>query len=244
MKPGVLVFDVEGTLTDKSGRYIEDDLLERLRVLHRSGFSLILCSGRDVSYLVEKINEWILPITDFVAENGSVIVVRGKEILTYNPSPFPREKIIEKIESIDILAKGEFDPAKKHMITIYPRGFLKGKDYSSKDIQILLKKTKQILKGFDATITYSSASVDIIPKGVDKGTGLKKLCEKSGIDPSTILFCGDGDNDVPAAKYVKKNRGIVAVPKNAAPQLKKIADFVSKKENGKGVKEILGEYVR
>lgn len=240
--PTVFVFDVEGTLTDKSGRFIDEDVLAALRGLRYAGNHVLFCSGRDVAYLVAKINEWRLPVTDFVAENGCVIVAGGKEILAYEAASFPRQQIHKRIEKSDIIERGELDPAKKHMLTIYPKGFLEGKDYTADDIQDLLKKTTNVLKGYDMAITHSSASVDLMPAGIDKGAGLKRYVEEAGLDPATLLFAGDGVNDVPAARYVKDVGGTVAAPANAAQMLKDLADYASEKENGAGVLDILHRY--
>lgn len=47
-----------------------------------------------------------------------------------------------------------------------------------------------------------ATSIDITQKGVDKGYGLKKLCDASGIPLSSMIFIGDaifpGGNDYPA----------------------------------------------
>ncbi|MFC2153858.1 HAD family hydrolase [Candidatus Altiarchaeota archaeon] len=236
----ILVLDVEGTLTDKSGRFIEEELLEKLRAFEGKGAPVVFCSGRDVLYLQEKREEWGLSSSgDFVAENGCVVFLEGKEEVTFDKASFPREQLIDLIEESDILEEGELDPRKKYMITIYPKGFLEGIDYNSSQIQDLLKKTEKILSSQNITVTYSSASVDIIPKGIDKGFGLQFLVRKKSMDPKSILFSGDGDNDVPAARFVQENGGSVAVPANAVDHLKELADYVAEKENGKGVLEVL-----
>jgi len=55
----------------------------------------------------------------------------------------------------------------------------------------------------DLSINMGGAtSIDVTKKGVDKGTGLKKLSKESGVDLEDMLFIGDaifpGGNDYPA----------------------------------------------
>ena len=51
-EPAVLVADIEGTLTDKSGRETGPRLLKSLSLLEKNGVPLILCSGRGADYMV------------------------------------------------------------------------------------------------------------------------------------------------------------------------------------------------
>ncbi|MEZ4682534.1 MAG: HAD family hydrolase [Caldilineaceae bacterium] len=59
--------------------------------------------------------------------------------------------------------------------------------------------------------------------GVDKGTGLLKLCELLAIDPARTLAIGDNDNDIPMLKAA----GYAVAMGNATPGLKVVADWIA-----------------
>lgn len=65
--------------------------------------------------------------------------------------------------------------------------------------------------------------VEATAPGVDKGSGLLRLCEMLHIDPSRVLAIGDSDNDIPMLKAA----GFAVAMGNAAPHVKAVADWVA-----------------
>ena len=242
-EPAVLVADIEGTLTDKSGRETGPRLLKSLSLLEKNGVPLILCSGRGADYMVELRRKWGLdPRQPAVAENGCSIFMNGTETPTYNIHEFDRVRISERLRATGAEKLGEFDPVKKHEITLYPKGFIAGNDYTAADIQRIYKFVRRSLEGVPCNIFYTSASGEVLPEGVDKGTGLKFLFRKLGRSPAEALFLGDGQNDLPAARYLLGGGGLVGVPANGHPELKQLASLVSDKEYHEGASDILEHF--
>jgi hypothetical protein len=240
------ICDIEGTLMDNSGRRIPTTLISYLQKLEARGIRLILCSGRDKSYQLNLRRQWGLADTEvsLIAENGCVVVYRDHEYVTFDAASYPREKIVDKLIAENILACAEFDPAKKYVITLYPKGFSRGRKFTQTDVMRIYEQVKDVLQEFEYTIVYSSASTDIMPRYVDKSSGLRKLCAVSGLTPNQILFIGDSNNDLSAAKFVVAHGGKVCVPNNATLELKKIATYISEASDGLGTIEILMRYFR
>jgi hydroxymethylpyrimidine pyrophosphatase-like HAD family hydrolase len=71
--------------------------------------------------------------------------------------------------------------------------------------------------------------------GMNKGTGLTY----TGIDMSRVIFIGDGYNDVPVARLLRKTGGVVVAVSNAVPELKELADYVTKEPSSYGVLEFV-----
>lgn len=65
----------------------------------------------------------------------------------------------------------------------------------------------------------------------DKVSVLKKLV---GEDQSMVWYIGDDLNDLECMKWVKSKNGIVGCPKDAADQVRAIADHVSTNNGGEG----------
>lgn len=65
-----------------------------------------------------------------------------------------------------------------------------------------------------------SNNLEIMNRGINKGTGLKSVCEYAGFDLKNVLVVGDSKNDIPAFLVAGKKYAV----SNACDQLKSIAD--------------------
>ena len=74
---------------------------------------------------------------------------------------------------------------------------------------------------------------------VNKGSSLIKLLRTKGIHSKEVLAVGDSENDLDFLKMV----GVKVAVSNANPELKAIADYVTEKPFGNGVKEALERFV-
>lgn len=72
-----------------------------------------------------------------------------------------------------------------------------------------------------------------------KTVSLQDFIEKTGITAKEILFCGDDIPDIPVMKQV----GLAVAPKDAAPEVKAIAHYISPVNGGEGVARDLIEEV-
>jgi len=238
-----LIADIEGTLTDRSGRRSSEEMLHRLGELEAGGVLIVLASGRSVAYQRTLRAKWGLdPGGPCVAENGCCISWEGREYVTFDPRTYDRESITSYLAERGVLDMGELDPDKEFAITIYPRGFMKGAEYSPADIERLYRFLKRQLKGGSYGLFYTSASCEVLPAGVDKGTGLERLLALGRIDPSRALFIGDGQNDVPAARLILRGGGKACAPANAVPALRRLASHVARQEFYRGALELLELY--
>lgn len=200
----------------------------------------MLCSGRGVEYQLALRRRWGLdPDGPVVAENGCSIFWDGKEIVTYDFQNFHRDVLVSFLTERGAERIGDFDPDKRHQITLYPKGFMEGMDYSKGDIERIYRFLVKHLKGSRYRVFYTSASGEVLPEGVDKGTGLQALLGLAGMPPARALFLGDGQNDIPAARVILDGGGKVAAPANAVPSLKRLATYVSKEKYFRGAEDIL-----
>ena len=73
--------------------------------------------------------------------------------------------------------------------------------------------------------------LDVIHGVEDKRITVIKYCEQKGIDLQDVMYIGNDLNDYEAMNVV----GVKGVPADAEPEVKKIADWVSRKNGGDGV---------
>ena len=119
------------------------------------------------------------------------------------------------------------------------------KKFNTKDGMALSRlKEKGIIAGIitgeDRELNRRRAEklrLDFVEQGVkDKLSCLKSLCDRYGVTLNEILYIGDDINDVSAMKAV----GYAATPADAEEEVKRLADFISSREGGKGaVREII-----
>lgn len=97
-----------------------------------------------------------------------------------------------------------------------------------------------ILTGENVKLNQKRADklkLDILEAGcTDKLFAIKRICNEKGILISNVCYVGDDINDIEAIKAV----GYGCCPANAMPQVKDIADYVTKLKGGEGaIREII-----
>ena len=84
-------------------------------------------------------------------------------------------------------------------------------------------RTRAQLESPDLELIYSEvSSLECSAKGVDKGTGLERLCSLLGIPMAECIAVGDADNDIPMLRAA----GLGIAMGNAAEHVKTAADRV------------------
>ena len=82
-------------------------------------------------------------------------------------------------------------------------------------------------------------NIEINAKGVEKGSSLRFLAEKLGIDQKEVMAIGDGANDFWMIEYA----GVGVAMGNAKDRIKEIADVVTLSNDEDGVAQVLEEYI-
>ena len=82
----------------------------------------------------------------------------------------------------------------------------------------------RICDEFDSIEITSSMSnnLEIMNKGINKGTGLLKLCRDAGYNLADVIVIGDSKNDITAFKIAKKRYAV----SNACDEIKTMADRI------------------
>lgn len=75
----------------------------------------------------------------------------------------------------------------------------------------------------------------IMPRGVSKYIGVRKLLQQDGLDMSQVLMFGDDENDI----ELIKESGIGIAMGNALEEIKDFADFVTKTNDENGVEYMI-----
>lgn len=74
-------------------------------------------------------------------------------------------------------------------------------------------------------VVSSGHAIDILVKGVNKGSGILEMCKMTGISPEEILVIGDSPNDFSAMKIT----GWAGCPANASEECKDLVRSLGKR---------------
>ncbi|GAA1047230.1 HAD family hydrolase [Rothia amarae] len=91
-----------------------------------------------------------------------------------------------------------------------------------RDIENILKQLVDLLPSNVVPVASGFGAIDLVSRGVNKGSALKWVGQELGIKPEEMIAFGDNSNDLEMLQYVGEG---IAV-ENAAPHVKAVADTV------------------
>ena len=257
----LIASDMDGTLLN-SNNEINEEFFEVFNKLKEKNIIFAAASGRQYYNLVkrfEKISDDIM----FIAENGTFVAYKGKEILVNSLDREVANELIKIGRTIDnayVILCGK----KSAYIEERDERLVKEtkKYYERYEIvEDLTKVEDDILK---VTICDFSGSefnsnnyykeywdklqvtvsgerwLDITSKGVNKGVAIEKVQEIFDINPKETMVFGDYLNDL---EMMKKAYYSYAM-ENAHEDLKKVSNFIAKSNNDNGVVETIKEVIK
>lgn len=90
------------------------------------------------------------------------------------------------------------------------------------------------------TFFSSSEYVEIVSKGLNKGTALHQMADILGIDGANTIAAGDAANDIKMIEAA----GLGCVMCNGTDDVKAVADYITEKDNNNGgVAEIINRFI-
>lgn len=165
-------------------------------------------------------------------ETGTTIIAySNKEILTETPN----DKFIPKLSRnnrMPICGVNDFlqtaismNPAPVKLLLSCPP------EKTENTVTIFKEKLKDYMDVFRSADTF----IELVPKGIDKGSSLSYLAQHLNIHPDQIIAFGDESNDISMLRFV--GLGVAVI--NATEPAKAAADLITKSNNEDGVAHIL-----
>jgi len=218
----IIVFDLDGTLAPV-GMPIPSDIAAGLRRLELHGHQIAISSGKPLAYLCGMLRQVGLKRPALVGENGASMQL-GIDLppIARRSLPYPertRESLVLLRRELDSRFAGQiwYQP-NEYMLTCFPH------DPSLFPmIEDVIVKSGAVQSGL---IVYRhNDCFDIIPDGIDKGTGLLELCSMLGTDPANTIAIGDHDNDLPM--FLRAGLSIGIGPSAPSEATYKFADVLA-----------------
>ena len=102
-------------------------------------------------------------------------------------------------------------------------------------------KAAALLKGLPFFVSESVPNdIEVMPLGVDKGTGLSALAAYLNLTPAEVMAVGDGENDLAMLRYA----GLSVAMGNACDTVKKTARVVTETNDEDGLAKAVERVLR
>lgn len=184
-------FDMDGTLAER-GEPPLPGTVAGVKRLQSMGVRVALVSGKPAWYLTGVARGAGLGDVPVIGEQGCVVHRQDTRETLY---------LAERTESMERI-RGEiarafspnvwFQPNEIN-VTAFPRGSVR-----AGDIRHLVERLVAEREIDDVRVLAHVDAVDVMPRGVDKGVGLGRLCEMLGIyNLSRVAAVGDAPDDIP-----------------------------------------------
>ena len=227
-----IAVDIDGTITDEK-RQICISAIESLRKAEKAGIPTIIVTGNIVNYAYAA--EVLIGCSGgLVAENGGVVFKEG-ENNNATETMVDREFVTSAENHLKDKLGDKFDKHTSHdnMYRLTETVFYK--TIEKKELEDALNDFKYLNQ---LEIYDSGFALHITDKRVNKGTSLKYLCERNGINMENVMAIGDSQNDEDFLKQV----GYKIAVGNAEEKLKEISTYTCKNLFGDGVAEAIEKF--
>jgi Cof subfamily protein (haloacid dehalogenase superfamily) len=260
----LIVFDIDGTLVGKD-HVLDPFTKEVLFRLREEGFPFTLATGKNLPSTKPLADELEIELP-LILTNGGMLQTRHEEMLSKITLPLGvTRQVIEICEvrgkdlviyidnGIYIKAMNEnIFPVYSNVISgLFEIGewdAITGKlmdankclvvdSFVRENLIEMGKVFEKALKGRVDILHTSTSLVEVMPKGVTKVTGIRKLAVSMGILMDEIMAFGDFNNDAEMLAAV----GLGIAVKNASPRAKEAADLVIGSVEEHGPAEFLKE---
>ena len=138
-------------------------------------------------------------------------------------------------ERFEIAYVGDFDNVFKVYDGQILKAFCMAKE---KDALEQLKQELVQLNLYEVSSSWDN-NIEIMPKGIDKGYGVRKLAELLGISREEVICIGDHENDLSMLQYA----GIGVAMGNSTPEVLAQADDITLTNDESGVARAIQKYI-
>jgi len=260
----LIVFDIDGTLVGKD-HVLDPFTKEVLFRLREEGFPFTLATGKNLPSTKPLADELEIELP-LILTNGGMLQSRHEEMLSKTTLPLSvTRQVIEICEVlgkdlviyinngiyIKVMNENIFPVYSNVISGLFEIGeweaitdkladtnkCLVVDSFVRKNLIEMGRVFEKALKGRVDILHTSTSLVEVMPKGVTKVTGIRKLAVSMGIPMDEIMAFGDFNNDAEMLSAV----GLGIAVKNASPRAKEAADLVIGSVEEHGPAEFLKE---
>lgn len=202
----LLVFDLDGTLALAGKPMLAKDV-DKLIELEKSGYTIVICSGKSCYYLCGFARQLGLREPILIGENGATFQF-GIELPPKHYEEHPYSKTAkEQREMMRNLINQRYGNKIWYQpnevgLSPFPRD-----EKTFEELELLIEEKKEQLN--ELIIYRHFDCFDLVPKNINKQNGLKYLIKILNLDAKDIIAVGDGVNDIPMFEFADVAIGII-----------------------------------
>ncbi len=249
----LIATDMDGTLVDDQ-KQIHDELWPLVDELHARGITFCPASGRQYHNLVQEF-EGVADELVFIAENGTYVVARGREISSDGLAPEVAREVVRRVRGIpeagailcgkrSAYVERRDPPFVEQARLYYARLTLVEDLLEVADDDVLKVATYDFssaerntaprlvgLAGPHQVVVSGPHWVDVLSPTANKGRAVRRLQAELGVTPDQTMVFGDFLNDLEMMDAATYSFAMA----NAHPLLKERANWVAPNNNANGV---------
>jgi len=250
----IVFFDVDGTITHHEDGSISTNTKEAIKELIKKGIKVVAATGRPLS-LYEEIRE--LGIDTFITANGAYVKHNQQVIHKVTMDKKVVQEVVEfsykenqglsfftEDFSMNGVEDTEIVKALKETLSLNNYPPINQLIYNQEVYLMCLYATEETVEKYSRKSPYLTFKrwhpfvVNVLQEEVSKSLAIIKVLQYFDIDKSDAIAFGDGENDIDMLELV----GFGVAMGNGNEELKKVADFVTKKSSEDGIEFALKKY--
>lgn len=260
MKYKAIFFDIDGTLVPFGMHEVPASTREAIARIREKGVKVFICTGRHIEW-IDNIGD--MEVDGYVTVNGAMCTLADKKTVIFT-RPIPDGDlqrlvscgeqsglvyvVVPKEGGIFINHTNRFVDDSRKLLRLPPIPEKPLESALGHEIVQMMAFGPKELRGesqqlFTEILTdceptsWNPLFCDIVPKGSDKGVGMRKMMEHFGIPMEASVAFGDGDNDIAMLRAA----GVGVAMGNAPQSVKDAADMVTDDVTCDGVAKALGK---
>jgi Cof subfamily protein (haloacid dehalogenase superfamily) len=263
MRIQLLAIDLDGTLL-RPDHTPHPFALEQLAIATAAGVRIVIASGRSIQS-IRKVLDGFLEVDAAVATNGADVWASStqqihKDVLNLDVKRASLDYALQhdlhlscySTDGTYALSESEFLDEYRELVKGIPINLRTPDQVMAMPIfkLVYIVDAEQVprmrleleprLTALGADITESAPRyLEILPKNVNKGSGLEHLCQHFGLKMDQIAAIGDYRNDIEMIKIA----GLSGAVSNALDEVKQLAQFTVRSNEEGGVGEFIARYV-
>jgi hydroxymethylpyrimidine pyrophosphatase-like HAD family hydrolase len=239
----LVLADVDGVITRGEGQAIDIDVLQRLAEINAAARrdpcipAITLCTGRQAPY-VELMAQLVGAFLPCIFEHGAGLFFPTTFLYEFDVhlGPDYAARLARLRAALDepLIQSGRafVQPGKEATMTVYPLGAL-GKTSVAELAELAETVVARVAPEF--SVARNVHGVEVRPRGIDKGTGARRMAELLDMPLQAMAGVGDSDPDLSFLDCV----GLSAAPSNATPVVRQHVMYVANASFGVGLLEIV-----
>ena len=239
----LILADVDGVITRGEGHPIDIDVLQRLAAINAVARldpcvpAIALCTGRQAPYveLMAQLIEVFLPC---IFEHGAGLFFPTTFLYEFDArlGPDYAGRLAKVRAALDkpLIQSGRafVQPGKEATMTLYPQGPL-GQTSVDELAHVVEEVVARVAPEF--SVARNIHGVELRPRGIDKGSGARRMADLLEMPLDAMAGVGDSDPDLSFLNCV----GLSAAPSNATPTVRQHVMYVANASFGDGLLEIV-----